>query len=430
MSTRANYPRVAIEGGPPTLSVDEVAASHYRWPIITASSEQAVQRQLMTSVSIKDRSDVIADLEDKFKSFYNCSYALCTNSGTAALFAAYDALQLKPGDEVLCPDYTWFATVSPMVYTGATPVFIDCDRNFNVDPTLLEAHLTTHTKALVVTHMWGMPCAMREIMEFCRTHKLRLIEDCSHAHGAEYAGRHVGTFGDLAVFSLQASKLVAAGEGGILLTNDCDLYYRANLHGQYNKRCAQEIPSDHPLRPFWQTGFGLKQRIHPLGAALALDQFQDMTYRLAVKRQYALQLLEVIRPFPFLQPQSEQDARSSWYMLAIEYSETRAGIPAHDFLRALHAEGLEEFDIPSLTGPIGGLHLFHHLHEAMPRLYAEEVKITRHCPRSESLREKVLVLPLWGDTADEWVVDRYVSGMKKVCEWIQARKKGVSRSVR
>lgn len=421
-SALLSLPRLAIDGGQPVLSLDKIPGPHYRWPVITSSAEQAVLKQLSTAVSIKDRSGVVAELEDRFKSFYGHTYALSTNSGTAALFAAYDALQLKPGDEVLCPDYTWFATVSPLVYTGATPVFVDCDQNFNLDPALLASQYTPRTKAVVVTHMWGMPCAMPAITKFCRQHKLYLVEDCSHAHGAACAAQRVGTFGDIAVFSLQAAKLVPAGEGGILLTNNPELYYRVNLHGQYNKRCAQEIPSEHPLRPFWQTGFGLKQRIHPLGAALALDQFDHMLDKLETKRKYVRRFFDVIRGYPFLQLQDEGDAQSSWYMLAFEYREAAAGVTAQQFVQALHAEGLIEFDIPTLTGPIGDLHLFHHLHEAMPRLYSQKVTIKRSCPRSQSLREKVVVLPVWTESTDELLVQHYLSGLEKVCRWVQAQR--------
>ncbi len=409
---------LAIEGGMPALSLDDNPAPHYKWPIITPSAEKAVLRQLATTISIKNRSGVIADLEDRFRSFYGHRHALCTNSGTAALFAAYDALQLMPGDEVLCPDYTWFATVSPMTYTGATPIFIDCDYNFNLDPSLLVKYLTPRTKAVVVTHMWGMPCDMQPIVDFCRKHELRLIEDCSHAHGAEYRGQRVGTFGDIAIFSLHSAKLVAAGEGGILLTNDCDIYYRANLHGQYNKRSQQEIPADHSLYAFWQTGFGLKQRIHPLGAALALDQFDYLLDRLSVKRDYASRFLETIGRYQFLKPQIERNAGSSWYMLAFEYCESLVDVPLPQFVHALHAEGLVEFDVPTLTGPIGDLYLFQHLHEAMPRLYNDNMNIIRECPRSAGLREKVVVLPIWSELSDEMIVDRYLIGLNKVCEWV------------
>lgn len=411
---------LALFGGIPTLSLDAMPGPHYRWPPITEESVSAVVGQLHESVSIKDRSGIIAELEDSFKSYYGRRYALCTNSGTAALFCAYDALGLGLGDEVLCPDYTWFATVSPLAYVGATPVFIDCDENFNLDPDLLAAHLTPRTRAVVVTHMWGMPCDMERIAAFCRHHGLYLIEDCSHAHGAMYQGRPIGSHADVAMFSLQAAKLVAAGEGGVLLFDDQNLYARANLHGQYNKRCAQEVPPKHPARQFWQSGFGLKQRIHPLGASLAVQQFRAMPQRLAVKRRFAGELLDTIRKYAFLHTQEGPRDECSWYAIAFTLDEKAADISTREFVEALHAEGLIEFDVPTLTGPIGDLPLFQNLNGAIPRLYPKPRQVVRNCPRSSSLREKVVILPVWANEADDQVVSLYRAGLEKVCRWVEA----------
>jgi len=404
-----------------TLSLDRFPPPHYRWPTVTSSLEEAVIHQLRETISIKDGSGVIATLEKAFEERYQSAFALAMNSGTAALFAAFDALDLGPGDEVLCPDYTWFATVSPLAYTGAMPVFVDCDENFNLDPHKLEENLSSRTRAVVVTHMWGMPCDILPIRSFCDRHGLRLIEDCSHAHGASYSGLPVGCLADVSVFSLQAAKLVPAGEGGILLTNNQDIYVRANLHGQYNKRCRAEIPEAHPLFKYWQTGFGLKQRIHPLGAACALHEFDRLDERLHIKRRRAQALLAVVDDIGFLQPQRESTCQSSWYMFAMEYMSERAGIPISEFQRRLHTEGLIEADVPELTGPIGDLYLFQNLDGAVSRLYPTKAKPRRHCPRSTGLRGRVMTLPIWCEPADEEIFGCYLAGLRKVAASVGGR---------
>ena len=410
--------KLALHGGRPTI---DAPGPHYRWPIITDATRRAVLAQLETATSIKDRTGIIRELEDKFASYYGRRYALLCNSGTSSLFAAFEGLGLGPGDEVISADYTWFASISPVVYLGATPVFCDCDANGSLDPARLGGLLTERTRAVVVTHMWGRPCDMDEIVAFCEANGLALVEDCSHAHGATYKGRLVGTFGAAAAWSMQSSKLVSGGEGGILLTDDEDVYVRAQLQGHYNKRCKQEVPLDHLLRPFWQTGFGLKLRCHPLGAAMASQQFDEFPPRLELKRRYARKVVATLADVPFLFPQDETDRESSWYSLALRYDARRAGgIPLKLFQEALLAEGLAEADIPSLTGPIGALPLFTELSRAMPRLYRDWKPRRRDCPVSDGLGQSVIVFPVWGSEEDEPMVNLYIEGLLKVCDAVSS----------
>lgn len=136
----------------------------------------------------------------------------------------YAGCDLQPGDEVISPTYTFYATVTPMVFTRAKPVFADRKEDGNIDPWEIEKKITDKTKAIVVTHMWGIPCDMDTITAVAKKHNLRLLEDCSHAHGAEFDGQKVGTFGDAAAWSLQGQKTVTGGEGAILLTDDEEIH--------------------------------------------------------------------------------------------------------------------------------------------------------------------------------------------------------------
>jgi len=146
--------------------------------------------------------------------------------------AAFFALDLKPGDEVIVPSATFWASVVPMLWFDAVPVFCESETaRLGLDPEDVESKITSRTRAIVVVHLWGMPSRMTELFDIAGRHNLKIIEDASHAQGATWRGRPCGTLGDISIFSLQTSKLAPAGEGGIFLTDDADLHERAICMG-------------------------------------------------------------------------------------------------------------------------------------------------------------------------------------------------------
>ena len=264
---------LAMYGGPKAVSIPE---PHFQWPEITPATEQAVLRQLHASTSIYNRSGIIAELEDRLTDYFDSRFALLTNSGTSALLSLYVGAGLGAGDEVIVPAYGFHATATPLFFTGATPVLADCDEDGNIDPDDIPRRITSRTRAVVVSHMWGMPGQMQALKQVVDRLGLQLFEDGSHAHGARYHGVPIGAATDASAFSMQAQKGLPAGEGGFLLTDDEEVQYRALLLGHFNKRCRDEIPDDHALRKFDITGMGLKLRIHPLAAAIAFEQFDRL----------------------------------------------------------------------------------------------------------------------------------------------------------
>jgi dTDP-4-amino-4,6-dideoxygalactose transaminase/predicted dehydrogenase len=387
----------------------------YVWPFITPNTQKAVISQLNTSISIYDRSGIIKTFEDNFSRYHDRRYALMVNSGTNAIFAAYEALNLKPGDEVLVPTYTFFATVSPLLYLGLIPVFCDCLPDGNINPDEIKSKIGPKTKALMITHMWGIPCDMDKIVKIVKTHGLKLLEDCSHAHGARYHNQLVGTFGDIALWSLQGQKIVTGGEGGILLTNDLDLYARAQLQGQYNKRCKQEIPLTHPLAKFSLTGFGLKTRAHPLAAAIANEQFSHLDEWLRMKRIYAEHIINSLADIPFLIPPTTTNKSPAWYALVFHYDETHAPVSLPVFLAHLQQQGLTEMERPNSTCPIHNLPLFTHAHEAFPRFYTQGFASTKHAfPIADDYFKHALKMPVWARLEDKPIVDKYIQGIREV----------------
>ena len=246
----------AILGGLPavTSSHDEAL----RWPQIDAGDEAAVL-EILRHGNISSHP-IIRELEDRYAEFTGMPFALAHANGTSALHAAFFVLDLKPGDEVLVPSATFWASVLPIVWAGAIPVFCESEPDrLGIDPVDMEKKITARTRAVVVVHLWGLPAKMTEIYAVAQKHRLKIVEDAAHAHGATWRGRSCGSLGDICVFSLQGDKLAPAGEGGILLCRDEQYFERAVLFGDITRI----IELDSPAKRFAATSFGVKTRIAP-----------------------------------------------------------------------------------------------------------------------------------------------------------------------
>lgn len=404
---------LAIHGGEKTVKLQ---GKHYVWPPITKETEQAVLRQLHQSISVYDKSGIIDRLETRFADYHGKKHALLTNSGTMALYSAFIGANLKPGDEVICPAYTFFATVTPLFSLGVVPVLVDARTDGNIDPSEIERRITEKTRAIIVTHMWGLPCEMDGIVKIAQAHGLLLFEDASHAHGATYKGRRVGTFGDAVVFSLQGQKMVTGGEGGVLLTDHDDIFYRALLLGHYNRRCKNEIPQDHPLYPFATTGMGLKLRIHPIAAAMADQQFNHLERILTGRRSMALKMRREFGNLSGIEvPHIPEDVNPTWYGLVMQYKpEELDGLPVERFYQALIAEGCIELDRPGSTCPLNFHPLFQNPAIIFPAYEGKMSYRKGDFPVAEKFHEKSLKVPVWHEEKDENIVNLYVKAFQKV----------------
>lgn len=411
--------QLAINGGDLTIPDGK---GIFKWPILNKEAEDAVIRQLHTSISIYDRSGVIEEFEEKFRNYHSRSYGLLANSGTSAIFSMFESINLMQGDEVICPTYTFHASVSPVMYTGAIPIFADCDSDGNISLDSIKEKLTAKTKAVVVTHMWGVPARdIVKIRELCDQKGLWLLEDCSHAHGAEIYGKKVGSFGHAASWSLQGQKIITGGEGGIMLTDDKKLYTRALLQGHYNKRPKQEIEENDEMRKFSLTGMGLKLRSHPIAVALALQQFNHLDEYITQKQKYAQLFNDELKDIAFLQtPDLNTNSQNSWYAYNLIFKPENAhGVTREEFVEALVAEGLTETDIPGSTGPIHELPLFTLPNEIMPRLYTTPLQVQSGFNNAEQFYNSIIKLPMWATPHDTKVVEAYIDGIKKVANYIK-----------
>ena len=394
------------------------------WPRITKQIEFEVIDQLNTTISIYDRSSVFEEFESKFAKYHNAKYGLLSNSGTSSILGMFDAIGLSPGDEIICPVYTFHATISPAMSTGAIPVFCDCDEQGNISIEEIKRKLSKKTKAVIVTHMWGMPVKnIQNIANLCSEQHIWLLEDCSHAHGAQINGRKVGSFGDAAAWSLQGEKVISGGEGGIMLTNNETLYNKALIHGHYNKRPKQEICKNSHLYPYNLTGKGLKLRAHPLAIRIALNQFDQLDHFIKIKNKHALLLDSVIDKYAFLNRINTYTAQSSWYAYGFHFNPSLTfGITREEFVSLLHAEGLIEIDIPGSTNLINSLPLFIEPNKVYPSLYDKPLSKQIDFPNATKFTEHFIKMPVWAFEEDIEIVEGYIQGLEKVCSMIEKHK--------
>jgi len=268
---------------------------------------------------------------------------LLFNSGTSALHAAYFSINIPRGSAIAAPVYTYPATVMPMLGLGLRPLF--CDANpttSNIAPESVYSATQRGARAVVVTHMWGLPCEMETIAQIAGAAGIPVIEDISHAPGATYRDRKAGVLGDVAAISFQAFKLLWAGEGGALLTSNREIYERAVVFA-HNQRRISQLGATSSYAPYAPYGFGLKLRIHPLGAVLALESLRNLP--LYVKKQRAqAQLLD--RSFHtdrlFAAPAQEKESERVYYTYKplAQGSIENASASRFEFVNRLRREGI------------------------------------------------------------------------------------------
>lgn len=403
---------LALDGGKPAV---RLAPPHFEWPPIDDRTVEAVKRQLFDTISVYDRSGVIARVEDRIKAAIGVEHALLTNSGSAALHTMYVACDLGPGDEVICPAHTFFATVSPMLFTGAVPVFVDIGPDGNIDPAAVESAISPRTKAIVVTHMWGLPCDMNRLVQIAQKYQLILLEDTSHAFGAKYRGRPVGSFGKAAAQSLQGQKPLTGGEGGVLLTNDPELYYRGVALGHFNARCKQEIPDGHQLKEFAVTGMGLKLRIHAVAAAIVEQQLDVIEECIAGRDRVAHRMANALGKLPGVVPiLPGSGSTSSWYSLVLRLTDdVLSEVTIERIHAALMAEGAAEVQRPSDSFLLPLLPLFQRPGTLFP-VYRDMKMPAGEYPSATSFHNSVLRLPVWHRAEDEEIVGQYLEAFHKV----------------
>lgn len=213
----------------------------------------------------------VVQFEEEFAKYSDAKYCVAVSSGTGALMCCLAALGIGPGDEVIVPGYTFIASISSIILSRAIPVLAEVDESLTIDPENIKKKITRRTKAILPVHMLGNPCDMDKIMEIAKEYNLYVIEDCCQAAGGSYKGRKLGTIGHIGAFSLNIFKTITAGDGGMVITNDYDLYERAfGFHDQGHKpnRTGVEVGK--------RSIVGMNMRLNELSGAVALAQVRKL----------------------------------------------------------------------------------------------------------------------------------------------------------
>src|ERR1035437_5714833 len=231
----------------------------------------------------------VSNLEKEFAKYCGAKYALATSSGTSSLVASVLALGLQPGDEVIVPAYTFVASYSSLIFPGIVPVLAEIDDSLTLDPKDIEHRITPRTKAIMPVHMLGNVSKMDEIMAIAKKHNLFVIEDACQCAGASYKGKKAGTIGNIGAFSLNIFKTINTGDGGLVVTNDQNLYETAfGVHDQGHK------PSRLGVEVGARSVLGLNFRINELTAAVGLAQLAKLDKIVTTLREKRKKLKSLI----------------------------------------------------------------------------------------------------------------------------------------
>lgn len=221
----------------------------------------------------------IAEFESEFAQYCGSKYAIACCNGTVTLHLILKALDIGPGDEVIMPTLTYIATANAVVYCGATPVFVDSEKStWNIDPDKIESKITPKTKAILPVHLYGLCANMTTIMKIADKHGLAVVEDAAEAHGATWNERRSGSIGRVGSFSFFGNKIITSGEGGMIVTNDEELYVKMKLLR------SQGVD---PERRYWHSVVGYNYRMTNMQAAVGLAQLENIEWHLAERQRIA-----------------------------------------------------------------------------------------------------------------------------------------------
>tara|TARA_Y100000389_G_C17418184_1_gene495022 strand:+ start:34 stop:1155 length:1122 start_codon:yes stop_codon:yes gene_type:complete len=285
-------------------------------------------------------------LENQFKKFFKSKYALPTSSCTGALHLILLGLGIKKGDEVIVPDMTWVATASVVKYVGATPVFADIDKEtWTICPQSIKKKITNQTKAIIPVHLYGHPCNMKEIMKIAKKHKIHVVEDAAPAIGAKFKNKLVGTFGIASAFSFQGAKLIVAGEGGILITSNSNLYMKIKqlaAHGRTLKKNRNT---------FWIEKIGYKYAMSNIQAALCLAQFQRLKELISKKRKIFSWYSRYLKDLNLIKLNKEKyPSKSVYWMTTLFIKKSKKRLSANNLAKKLKQNMIDSRPVfPSIS---------------------------------------------------------------------------------
>lgn len=342
----------------------------------------------------------IAEFERKVADYTGAKYAVAIANGTAALHAACYAARIGEGDEVITTPITFAASSNCVLYCGGTPVFADINpETYNISPEDIERKITPKTKAIIAVHFTGQPCEIEQIHAIAHKYNLTVIEDGAHALGAEYQGKRVGTLSDMTTFSFHPVKHITTGEGGMILTNNPELYQRLKLFRTHGITREEELltKNDGPWY-YEQLDLGYNYRITDIQCALGVSQMDRLPEFLEKRKQIAKRYNEAFAANEQIQlPYQKEGCDNAWHLYVIRIKNGKRK-EVFEKLRAAGI-GVNVHYIPVYQHP------YYRTHG-----YAEVT-----CPNAEEYYKECISLPMYPDLKEE--EQEYV--IKKVLEYVR-----------
>ncbi len=367
--------KLAVNGGDPLRS-----HPFHAWPVHDDKDKERLV-SVLASGKWGGFGDHVREFEEKFASHHGARDGVAVTNGTVTLLLCLRALGIKPGDEVIVPAVTWIATATAVLEANAVPVIVDVDPTTScLDPAAFEAAITSRTVAVIPVHLYSSAADMDAILAIARRHHLALIEDCAHAHGASFKGKALGSWGDLGSFSFQMSKVMTAGEGGLVTSNDKSLldkvYSLTNCGRATESRGTRILGGNHRMTD-WQ-------------AAILLGQLERLDQQIHRREENLSEFTKMLEAIPGLSvtPRQAEATQSPWYRLSLRYEmEQASGIPLPDLIKAVRAEGVPvEFSYPPVYQ--------NNLYATDQMSWYSGKPRTFRCPVAEELvHEKIVTVP-------------------------------------
>ena len=304
--------------------------------------EKEYVNDCMDTTWISSRGEYIARFERSFADYIGAEHATTVSNGTVAIHLALQALGVGPGDEVIVPSLTYIASVNTIIQSGAAPVFVDSlESTWQIDPEDVRRKITARTKAIMVVHLYGLPCDMDALAAICKEHGILLIEDCAEAFGARYKGQHVGTFGDVSTHSFFGNKTITTGEGGMVVAKTPQVM-----------ECCYHLKTQgvSATREYWHDVVAYNYRMTNICAAIGLAQLEQADSILAKKRQVAGWYREGLAGLPLVFHNEIPDTVHSFWMCSIAVNDASMRQALRDHLRRAGIETRPLF-YPSHTLP-------------------------------------------------------------------------------
>jgi len=330
---------LAIKGGPRAVPEGMIKS----WPPISEEDRQAVLAVFDSGHLHGTSAPQCVKLQQEWAEYCGVQYCVATNSGTSALHACVAGVGVEPGDEVIVPAFTFWASAAAVLHHNAIPVFVDIDpETYCIDPNRIEEKITDHTTAIMPVHIHGMVCDMDRINSIAGKHNLRIIEDACQAHGAEYRGKRTGGLGDAAGFSLNRSKNLSGGEGGLVTTNDENVWKMVQLLREFGEEIIQGQEREYNAQ-----GLGWMYRPLEFTNAFVRSQLKRLEHNNANRREFAQYLTEQLAQIPGVEgPYIPDYANSCYFSYVVTFRPDQLGVDmeARPFReaaeKALAAEGV------------------------------------------------------------------------------------------